>query len=341
MFRCFGCRVLTPNSNRLCATCTCPICDDNFFECGHRCESRNIIRNRLGRAIGQCINLALPDHNLCDECTCPFETRSGRCSNPVNCPDHFGQCANALVHRGASNSLPHLQVMTLDTKQQEEHLFFLLERHLPYVLCQIVLDCHVFGTSTPTCINCRCNYQMADGTRCSNNYDEKCHICAIPDCGRKISSGQLCHSHFMYACGIDGCTSYERNCYTHGCKNCRYRTMPNSPYCKWCSCPCCGPSEPFHERHVCDVCHDWTRSPELEDQVADTRPFELFRDRMRMFSDNTFFVHMLNGQMTPINVCPRCIVQGACAIDAVIGPDKCTHPECWLPTDHRFFGSLM
>ena len=255
------------------------------------------------------------------------------------CREHFTECRILTEQTGSAHT--HSPVMFVDITQQTTFLFFLLGRRCPDVLATIILSYCVFSTNVPSCISCRCNYLLPDGTRCAEDYSNDCHRCSHYDCSKKIGSGELCQSHIEYACGVDGCTNWNHHCTVHGCQNCARRVQAGSPLCPGCACACCGPLTPYtHDKHDCDVCNDWTSSQDLLDQVADTRQFELMTRRTNGHLHQVYYRFILDDIPTPIHVCPRCIVQGACVINAVIGPVKCTHPKCWPPED-TFFGILM
>ena len=227
MPRCLRCRDPTINSNRLCAKCTCPSCELDYFTCGHRCTGTSDTR---GRCLNQCMN----GRSLCDDCTCLFETMDGRCSNPRNCTLHTGRCE--AVVRG-EDGIYHLPVMTFGIELQRAFTYFLLYLQFPRELVLLVQTFMIFSESNPKCISCRCNYLSSDGTRCPNDYTENCHTCSIFRCTRKIESGHLCRSHYTYACGIDNCNNHRDRCRVHGCGECRGPVSNGYPYCTFCSCP--------------------------------------------------------------------------------------------------------
>ena len=95
--------------------------------------------------------------------------------------------------------------------------------------------------------------------------------------------------------------------------------------------------------HQRDVCHNWTSSVELIDQVLDTRVFSLTRTlsrRYHVFSITPYFTYSYRGCDVPINICPRCIVQGACILEATIRDEPCDHAACWPDEDVTLFGFI-
>jgi hypothetical protein len=89
-------------------------------------------------------------------------------------------------------------------------------------------------------------------------------------------------------------------------------------------------------RHQCDVCNDWTSDTELIDQILDTRLFSFNRNSL----GPSYFTYNDSNSDIPISICPRCIVQGACIIEATIGDNPCDHSACWPDDDYTFFDGL-